>query len=104
MSLECPELLTAGGVPQNRRPVLRPGKHLAGVRAERHSVDIATMSLEGTELLAAGRVPQHGRQVLTGSADLTAMLWDAASGQKLRAFQGHSSDVHSMAVKSADPV
>ena len=38
-----------------------------------------------------------GRQVLTGSFDKTAILWDAATGQKLRTFQGHTDMVNSVA-------
>jgi WD40 repeat protein len=42
-----------------------------------------------------------GRRILTGSDDKTAILWDAASGQKLRTFQGHTTRVRS-AVFSPD--
>jgi WD40 repeat protein len=42
-----------------------------------------------------------GKLVLTGSDDGTAILWDAASGQLLRTFSGHSNSVRSVAM-SAD--
>jgi WD40 repeat protein len=38
-----------------------------------------------------------GKQVLTGSGDGRAILWDAASGQQLRAFDGHTSGLFSVA-------
>ena len=38
-----------------------------------------------------------GRQVLTGSADKTARLWDAQTGQELRRFEGHTEPVFSVA-------
>ncbi len=38
-----------------------------------------------------------GRSVLTGSDDGTARLWDAASGESLRTFSGHSGGVSSVA-------
>src|SRR5262249_30056816 len=37
-----------------------------------------------------------GKRVLTGSGDKTAALWDAETGQKIRAFQGHTDRVHSV--------
>ena len=37
-----------------------------------------------------------GRQVLTGSDDNTARLWDAATGQELRRFEGHTLPVWSV--------
>jgi WD40 repeat protein len=36
-----------------------------------------------------------GKWILTISADNTARLWDAANGQMLRAFRGHTAEVHS---------
>jgi WD40 repeat protein/uncharacterized caspase-like protein len=38
-----------------------------------------------------------GRFVLTGSADRTALLWDARSGAEIRAFGGHSGEVTTVA-------
>jgi WD40 repeat protein len=38
-----------------------------------------------------------GKYLLTGSADKTAILWDAATGRQLRKFQGHSSMVSAVA-------
>jgi WD40 repeat protein len=37
-----------------------------------------------------------GKQVLTGSADDTAKIWDAASGNLLRTLQGHTDDVRAV--------
>ena len=39
-----------------------------------------------------------GKQVLTGAGDRTAVLWDAATGQKLRAFQGHTDEISAVVV------
>ena len=39
-----------------------------------------------------------GKRVLTGSADKTAILWDAASGSKLQTFQGHADNIQSVAL------
>src|SRR2546423_1171280 len=33
-----------------------------------------------------------GKQVVTGSLDSTAILWEAATGKKLRTFQGHAAE------------
>ena len=38
-----------------------------------------------------------GKQALTGSGDKTAILWDAATGQELRRFEGHTGRVNSVA-------
>ena len=38
-----------------------------------------------------------GRSVLSGSGDKTLKLWDAASGQLIRTFEGHSDQVASVA-------
>ena len=38
-----------------------------------------------------------GRRALTGSQDHTAILWDAASGKRLQAFEGHLDAVTSVA-------
>jgi WD40 repeat protein len=35
--------------------------------------------------------------VLSGSADTTVILWDAASGQRLLTFEGHTAEVASVA-------
>ncbi len=37
-----------------------------------------------------------GRYVATGSADQTALLWDASTGMELRRFSGHSNEVSSV--------
>lgn len=39
-----------------------------------------------------------GERVLTGSADQTAILWDAQTGSKLRTFTGHTDIVSSVAL------
>jgi len=38
-----------------------------------------------------------GRHALSGSADKTLILWDLATGQRLRTFTGHTGDVRSVA-------
>ena len=38
-----------------------------------------------------------GRRIVTGSADQTAKLWDAASGEELLTLKGHSDSVLSVA-------
>jgi len=38
-----------------------------------------------------------GKQVLTGSEDQLAIMWDVASGQRLRTFQGHTRLITSVA-------
>ncbi len=38
-----------------------------------------------------------GRQVLTGSKDMTARLWEAASGNEIRRFEGHADWVTAVA-------
>jgi WD40 repeat protein len=38
-----------------------------------------------------------GRRVLSGSRDKTLKLWDAASGQLIRTFEGHTGAVNSVA-------
>jgi WD40 repeat protein len=43
-------------------------------------------------------VSGDGKRVLTGSEDQTAILWDAASGQKLRTFTGHANIVLSVSL------
>jgi WD40 repeat protein len=39
-----------------------------------------------------------GKRVLTGSADRTAILWNAQGGAKLRSFPGHTDEVRSVAI------
>ncbi len=41
-----------------------------------------------------------GKYLVTGSDDNLAILWEAASGMKLRIFQGHSRPVTSVALTS----
>jgi WD40 repeat protein len=38
-----------------------------------------------------------GRSVLTGSDDNTARLWDVATGQQFRSFEGHAFWIYSVA-------
>jgi hypothetical protein len=35
-------------------------------------------------------VSADGRKVVTGSHDMTAILWDAATGKKLKTFQARA--------------
>ena len=39
----------------------------------------------------------EGERIASGSRDETVRLWDAASGELLRTFEGHSDDVNSVA-------
>src|SRR5262245_9360607 len=39
-----------------------------------------------------------GTHLLTGSADRTAILWEATTGRNLRTFQGHTAPVTSVAL------
>jgi WD40 repeat protein/serine/threonine protein kinase len=55
-----------------------------------HSASITSVALSG-----------DGKHVVTGSDDKTAILWEAASGRKLRTFRGHAESVLSVAL-SAD--
>src|SRR5208283_3938953 len=48
------------------------------------------------EVLSVAFSPD-GRYVLTGSEDKTARLWDAATGQQIRTFEGHKDEVTSVA-------
>ena len=41
---------------------------------------------------------RDGKHLVTGANDRTAILWDAASGQKLQTFQGHAGTVTSVAL------
>lgn len=54
----------------------------------------AGVSRLGAELQESG----DGKHVVTGSFDMTAILWEAASGQKLQTFQGHTDLVTSVAL------
>lgn len=52
-----------------------------------HTSSVTSVALSG-----------DGRRVLTGSVDQTAILWDAATGQKLQTYQGHTEWVLSVAL------
>lgn len=50
-----------------------------------------------TDAVQAVAFSPDGSQALTGSADTTARLWDARSGEQLRVFQGHTGAISDVA-------
>ncbi len=60
-------------------------------------------SFEGghTAEVVSAALSKDGKYVLTGSDDKTAFLWDAHTGEKVRAFEGHAYSVRAVAF-SAD--
>jgi predicted NACHT family NTPase len=50
-----------------------------------------------TELVDSVAFSPDGARVLSGSGDNTLKLWDAASGQLIRTFEGHTRGVSSIA-------
>ena len=50
----------------------------------------------GTAVMSVAFAPD-GRTILTGSEDMTARLWDAASGREIRRLTGHGDEVTSVA-------
>jgi WD40 repeat protein len=51
-----------------------------------------------TDLIHSVAWSPDGKRVLTGSYDNTAILWEAATGRKLRTFAGHTDRVTSVAI------
>ena len=49
-------------------------------------------------MVASVALSTDGKRVLTGSYDGTAIVWDAASGEKLRTLRGHTDVVISVAL------
>jgi WD40 repeat protein len=41
---------------------------------------------------------RDGKWIISGSGDQTARVWDATSGEELRAFKGHGSQIGSIAL------
>ena len=64
-----------------------------------HAQAPLTLSGHTGDVLAATFSPD-GATVLTGSADATAILWDAASGDVLQTFDGHTGPVNDVAFSS----
>src|SRR5262249_18778596 len=80
MSLSLSGLLPAAAAETNLSPILPMG----------HAGAVVSMALSA-----------DGKRLLTGSEDRSAILWDAATGQKLQTFVGHDGFVSSV-VLSAD--
>ena len=68
-----------------------------GIRILRN--DLIVQRFRGhTLLVRAVAHSSDGKRVVTGSADKTAILWDAASGKKLQTFPGHTGEIWSVAL------
>src|SRR5207249_3654536 len=53
--------------------------------------------LSQAEAVTIVALSQDGRTILTGSRSGTVRLWDAATGQELRQFEGHQGAVSALA-------
>jgi WD40 repeat protein len=71
----------------------------AGVGAQEPKLELVVQSGH-TSILTSVSLSGDGRFLATGSRDNTAILWDTATGQKLRTFTGHSHDVTSVSLSS----
>ena len=92
----------ADGGKASRTLLLRGGERLMCiVTMAGHRLPELVLQMGHSRLVRSVAFSHDGRQVLTGSLDRTAIVWDAASGQKLRTFRGHTGWVNS-AVFSAD--
>ena len=56
------------------------------------------VQMGNSNLIMSVAFSKDGRFVLTGSADRTAVLWNAANGKELRRFEGHLDSVSSVAL------
>jgi serine/threonine protein kinase len=84
----------AGLVPKDKSAPLRtqapPGPRTVSIVHQfQHAGPVTSVALSG-----------DGKHVLTGSLDMTAILWDAATGNKIQTFQGHSQGITSVALSS----
>jgi len=77
------------------------GVALLGGLAAHAQEHVRLMPQLGTGYIRSVAFSPDGRFVLTGSADDTARSWDAATGQQIRTFTGHTEGVLSVAF-SAD--
>ncbi len=72
----------------------RTGKELWRFRGHTVQGSGPAFSTDGSQVAAFS---PDGKQVLSGGWDKTVRLWDAATGEQLRVFEGHTSHVHAVA-------
>ena len=66
------------------------------LRAADPQLELVVQTGHPLRVTAAAFSPD-GRYILTGSVDKTAILWETATGQKLRTFAGHLDYVNAVA-------
>ena len=79
--------------PSDRHGQPRSDRHSLG-RGQRQGADHAHGH---TAQIHAAVFSPDGRRIVTGSADHTAKLWDAATGEELLTFKGHKDWIFSVA-------
>src|SRR5262245_44542803 len=101
-----------------RKPMLRYARSIAHARTlgfqllimplllvaaasaqDQHKVEIVPKIPHSSEITSLAFAPDGG-QVLSGSKDRTIKLWDIATGQLVRTFEGHQGGVSSVAFSS----
>ena len=95
----CDLTVRFSGVREVRRKVILKGGWAVRLRVQPTDVSIPELVLQSghnDELTSVAFSPD-GTQALTGSRDKTAILWDAKTGNQLRAFAGHLRPVSSVA-------